>query len=185
MWQPESGPMTLPAVRGRRATRGGAGPPGPGPACSGAASPSRSADTCRPGAAGVPSGAARRLAGGGEERHRAERWAEARQRSGVTAEGPARETRGPDHPRHLPHGRSWSPIHGRMAYSGNLSVKHAVTAETSEPPFMGSGTWLPPSEGVTGEASPQRRERPPGILGTLRTPDTSSQRPSGIPPPLH
>lgn len=161
------------------------GSPGPGPACLGGASPSRSADTCRPGVAGVPSGAARRLAGGREERHWAECRAEAQQCSGVTAEGPARETWGPNYPGHLPHGRSWSPIHGRMAYSGNLSVKHAVTTKMSEPPFVGSGTWPPPSEGVTREASHKGGRGPPSILGVLRTPDTSSQRPSGIPPPLH
>lgn len=161
------------------------GSPGPGPACLGGASPSRSADTCRPGVAGVPSGAARRLAGGGEEQHWAECRAEAQRCSGVTAKGPTWETRGPNYPGYLPHGRSWSPIHGRMAYSGNLSVKHAVTAEMSEPPLVGSGTWPPSSEAVTQEASSQRRERPPSILGALRTSDTSSQRPSGIPPPLH
>lgn len=59
--------------------------PGPGaagwPTSLGRASPSHSADTCHPDVVCVPSGAARRLAGGGEyhwseewERHKPEAW---------------------------------------------------------------------------------------------------------------
>lgn len=44
---------------------------------------------------------------------------------------------------HLPHGHSWSLIHGRTAYSGNLSVKDYSVHQSVRTPLWGQANGQP------------------------------------------
>lgn len=78
------------------------------------------------------------------------------------------ETRGPNYPRHLPHGRSWSLTHERMAYSGNLSVKHAMITKCQNLSLRGLAHGHLLQEKVTQCHPCEAGRAPPIILGTLR-----------------